>query len=215
MDHKNETAATPAAEAVPAGFWLNASGHLVPEAQVREQDKLRDQVAHELAARAQILSGALRKFKAQALADIDDLVRISAERYGANLGGRKGNVTVTTFDGKYRISRSVAERIAFSEEIEASKELINACILRWSEGGNANIHVLVDRAFRTDTKGQLKTAAILDLLRVEIDDKEWQAAMEALRDSIQVTGTAIYVRVHERIGNGDQYRQVPLDIAGV
>ena len=209
------TDTNPAPGKIPAGFWLNASGHLVPEAQVREQDKLRDQVAHELAARAQILSGALRKFKARALADIDDLVRISAERYGANLGGRKGNVTVTSFDGRYRVSRTVAERIAFSEEIEAAKELINACIVRWSEGGNANIHVLVDRAFRTDTKGQLKTAAILDLLRVEIDDKEWQAAMEALRDSIQVTGTAIYVRVHERIGNGDQYRQVPLDIAGV
>ena len=209
------TDTNPAPGKIPAGFWLNASGHLVPEAQVREQDKLRDQVAHELAARAQILSDALRKFKARALADIDDLVRISAERYGANLGGRKGNVTVTTFDGKYRVSRTVAERIAFSEEIEAAKGLINACILRWSEGGNANIRVLVDRAFRTDTKGQLKTAAILDLLRVEIEDSEWQAAMEALRDSIQVTGTAIYVRVYERIGNGDQYRQVPLDIAGV
>lgn len=200
---------------IPDGFRLNASGHLVPEDQISDQDKLRDQVARDLAAQAAALTAALRAFKTKALADIDDLVRISAERYGANLGGRKGNVTVTTFDGRYRVSRSVAERIAFSEEIEAAKELINSCILRWSEGGNANIRVLVDRAFRTDTRGQLKTAAILDLLRVEIDDPEWQAAMDALRDSIQVTGTAVYVRVHERVGNGDQYRQVPLDIAGV
>lgn len=200
---------------IPTGFWLNGSGHLVPEDQISEQDKLRDQVARELVTQATALTAALRAFKEKALADIDDLVRISAERYGANLGGRKGNVTVSTFDGRYRISRAVSERIAFTEEIEAAKELINCCILRWSEGGNANIRVLVDRAFRTDTKGQLKTAAILDLLRVEIDDSEWQAAMEALRDSIQVTGTAVYVRVHERIGTGDQYRQVPLDIAGV
>lgn len=200
---------------IPAGFWLNGSGHLVPEDQISEQDKLRDQVARDLVTQATMLTAALRAFKEKALADIDDLVRISAERYGASLGGRKGNVTVSTFDGRYRVSRAVSERIAFTEEIEAAKELINGCILRWSEGGNANIRVLVDRAFRTDTRGQLKTAAILDLLRVEIEDSEWQAAMEALRDSIQVTGTAVYVRVHERIGTGDQYRQVPLDIAGV
>lgn len=200
---------------IPAGFWLNGSGHLVPEDQISEQDKLRDQVARDLVTQATMLTAALRAFKEKALADIDDLVRISAERYGASLGGRKGNVTVSTFDGRYRVSRTVSERIAFTEEIEAAKELINGCILRWSEGGNANIRVLVDRAFRTDTRGQLKTAAILDLLRVEIEDSEWQAAMEALRDSIQVTGTAVYVRVHERIGTGDQYRQVPLDIAGV
>ena len=33
----------------------------------------------------------------------------------------------------------------------------------------------------------------------EIDDAEWQRAMEAIRDSIQSTGTATYVRVYQRI----------------
>ena len=58
------------------------------------------------------------------------------------------------------------------------------------------MHALVDRAFKTNRNGELKTAAILDLLTLEIDDDEWQRAMEALKDSIFVANTAVYVRVY-------------------
>jgi hypothetical protein len=37
---------------------------------------------------------------------------------------------------------------------------------------------------------------VLELLRLEIDDSEWRNAMQAIRDSIQAVGTAIYVRVY-------------------
>lgn len=200
---------------IPAGYMQNAAGHLVPTDQVREQDLLRDEVARELARQARELSQALTAFKRQALGDIADLVRIAGERYDVKLGGNKGNLQISTYDGRYKIARQVAERITFTEELEAAKTLINACIERWSQGANPHIRALVDRAFRTDSKGQIKTAAVLELLRLEIDDDEWISAMEAIKDSIQATGTAIYVRVYERVGDSDQYRAIPLDLAAV
>ncbi len=200
---------------IPDGYMKNASGHLVPTAQVREQDKLRDQVARDLTTRALHLSTALKAFKEAALADIADLVKISGERYGVELGGKKGNVTVSTYDGRFRIQRAHSDLICFTEELEAAKELINGCIERWSEGANPHIRVLVDRAFRTDTKGQIKTAAVLELLRLEIEDDEWQRAMEAIKDSIQSTGTAVYIRVYQRVGDTDRYDPIVLDLAGV
>lgn len=199
--------------AIPEGYLLNPAGHLVPREQVREQDLLRDQVATELADRALNIHHQLKAFKARALADIADLVSVSAEKYKVSIGGEKGNVTITTFDGKYKVVRAFAERITFTEEIEAAKALINACIIRWSEGANDNIRALVDRAFRTDSKGQIKTAAVLELLRLEITDEEWERAMDAIRDSIQSTGTAVYVRVYQRIDGTDQYRAISLDLA--
>ena len=77
------------------------------------------------------------------------------------------------------------------------------------------IRVIVDRAFRTDSKGQLKTASVLELMRVEINDEEWQRAMAAIRDSIQTAGTSTYVRIYRRTGASDQYEAVPLDLAAV
>lgn len=200
---------------IPAGYMQNASGHLVPTDQVREQDLLRDELTRELAAEAIALRDKLAAFKKRALADINDLVQITCEKYGAVLGGKKGNVQISTYDGRYRVVRQAAERIAFTEELEAAKALINACIDRWSQGANPHIRALVDRAFRTDSKGQIKTSAVLELLRLDIDDEEWSSAMQAIKDSIQSCGSAIYVRVYERVGDSDQYRAIPLDIAGV
>lgn len=201
--------------AIPEGYMRNASGHLVPEDQVRDQDKLRDQVARELVQEAVELNARLAAFKRKALADIADLVEIAAERYDVRLGGKKGNVTAATYDGQYRVQRAYAERVTFTEELEAAKELINDCIMRWSEGANPHIRALVDRAFRTDSKGQIKTTAVLELLRLEIDDEGWLRAMDALKDSIQSAGTAVYIRVYKRVGDSDQYQAVPLDLAAV
>lgn len=204
-----------ATQTIPDGYMQNAAGHLVPEDQVREHDKLRDATVRMLAERAELLNQELTQFKRKALEDIADLVAIAADRYGVKLGGEKGNVTLLSYDGEYKITRQASERFGFTEEIEAAKALIDECINRWSENSNAYIRVLVDRAFRTDTKGQLKTSAILDLLRADIDDPGWKKAMEALRDSIQVAGTAIYVRFYRRVGKSDQYESLPLDLASV
>ncbi len=201
--------------AVPDGYMRNAMGHLVPRSQVREQDLLRDQTARALVDQAIAINKQLAEFKARALNDIADLIRIAGERYDVVLGGAKGNVTVATYDGAYKVVRSVAERIAFTEEIEAAKQLINQCIDRWSQGANDNIRALVDRAFRTDTKGQIKTTAVLELLRLEIDDVEWKRAMDAIKDSIQGNGTATYVRLYQRVGDSDSYVAIPLDLAAV
>lgn len=200
---------------IPAGFVRNALGHLVPEAQVREHDKLRDQVSRELAEAAIPIHAALKAFKAKALGDIADLVSISGEKYGVQMGGKKGNVSVATYDGQYKIERAYADRITFTEEVLAAKELVDQCIRTWSEGANSHLQVLVDRAFRADKKGQLKTADLLDLLRTEINDPGWKMAMQALKDSILVVGTAVYIRVYQRVGDTDTYVPISLNIAGV
>lgn len=200
---------------VPEGYMMNAAGHLVPADQVREQDLLRDALVNELAPEAIRLHEALTEFKKKALADIDDLVTIAGERYGAKMGGKKGNVTLMTYNGRYKVQRAFREVVSFTEELEAAKVLIDNCLNRWTEGANQNIRAIVSQAFRTNTKGEIKTGKILDLMRLEIDDDEWKRAMQALRDALQSVGTAVYVRLYERIGQSDQYKPIPLDLASV
>jgi hypothetical protein len=202
-------------DTIPEGYLRNAAGHLIPLAQVREHDKLRDDIAFGLAQEAEKLHDQIKAFKCRALNDIADLVSIAAEKYDVKLGGKKGNVSISTYDGSYKVIRTYAEQLAFTEELEAARELINDCIIRWSEGANDHIKVLVDRAFRTNGKGQLKTAAVLDLLRLEINDEGWKRAMEALKDSIQSVGATAYVRFYKRVGDSDQYRILALDIAAL
>src|SRR5699024_10885217 len=113
---------------IPEGYMRNALCHLVPVEQVREQDKLRDEAARALATEAVELNRRLTEFKRRSLGEIADLVQIAAERYGERIGGEKGNVAITTYDGEYKVTRTYAERLAFTEELEVAKALVNACI---------------------------------------------------------------------------------------
>ncbi|WP_028684116.1 DUF3164 family protein [Pseudomonas chlororaphis] len=200
---------------IPAGFVRNAIGHLVPVDQVREQDKLRDQVAGELAEAAKKLHLDLKNFKKKSLGDIADLISIAGERYGVQMGGKKGNVTIATYDGKYKVVRSHADRLTFTEEMEVAKVMVYDCIKTWSKGADNHLLAIVDRTFSPNRNGQIKTSDVLDLLRLEIDDATWKAAMKAVKDSILVSGSAVYIRVYERVNGTDEYRAIPLDLAVV
>jgi hypothetical protein len=200
---------------VPEGYKRNAAGHLVPEANIKEQDLLRDDLVNGLTAKAIALHDAMADFKKFALTEIADLVTVAGDRYGVNLGGKKGNVSLLSFDGRYKVTRQYREVVAFTEEIEAAKALIDSCLERWSEGANINIKAVVYQAFRTNTKGEIKTGKVLDLMRMDIDDEEWTQAMNALKDALQSVGTAVYVRLYERVGESDNYRPISLDIASL
>ena len=52
------------------------------------------------------------------------------------------------------------------------------------------------------------------MLRLEIDDPQWKKAMAAIKESIQSTGTATYVRVYQRNSAG-AYDAITLDLAAV
>lgn len=199
---------------VPPGYLRNAAGHFVPETSVREQDKLRDQVATDLAKAAIALNDQLAEFKKKALGDISDLVSIAADRYGVTLGGEKGNVSVVSFDGEYKVVRSYADRISFTEEILAAKAQVLECVKSWTSGAHAHLVEVVHRMLSPGRNGQIRTADVLEMLRWEIDDEDWKRAMQAVKDSILVSGTAVYVRIYKRI-SGDKYEAVPLDLAAV
>ena len=74
---------------------------------------------------------------------------------------------------------------------------------------------MVERAFRTNHKGQLRTAEVLGLKNLEIEDEEWQLAMTALMDSITVAGSTAYINIYERVGDTDQWKHISLDLAAV
>ncbi len=196
------------------GFMENAQGSLVPISKVKEIDKLRDDVVDEMITKAKDMHQLLAHFKQDALDSVQAFVELSAERYGAKLGGKKGNLTLRSFNGKARVMVAIADRIAFDERLQIAKSLIDECIHRWSEGGNDNIRVLVNDAFQVDRQGNINTSRILSLRRLEIKDAKWHEAMRAISDSVTVASTKEYLRFYVQDEEGAEY-QIALDLASV
>lgn len=199
----------------PAGYRRDAQGRLIPEEQIKEIDKLRDELVQSLAAKAKALQKQMVDFKRLAYAEIQQFVELSANEYGTQLGGKKGNVTLMSFDGQHKIQHAVQESLAFDERLQAARALIDECLTEWVQDARPELAVIVNDAFRVDTKGEIRTARVLALRRYEIEDPRWQRAMDAVSDACQVIGSKIYLRFYERVGDSNQYSAVSLDIAGV
>lgn len=200
---------------IPDGYMQDAKGALWPTETIREIDRTRDDLVREIVAKAKAQSEQLAKFKASVFGDIEAFIQLSGEKYGVAMGGKKGNVSLLSFDGRYKVQRAVSESLAFDERLQIAKELVNECIHLWSEGSRSEIRALINDAFQVDKEGRVNTARILSLRRLEITDEKWQKAMQAIGESIQVAGSKTYFRVYERVGDTDQYQPISLDIAGV
>lgn len=200
---------------IPDGYRADAKGCLVPLSMIKPIDQARDELVQELAREAEVVRKTLSAFKTRAFADINAFVDLSAERYDVKLGGNKGNLTLYSFDGAYKIQLAIAEHMVFDERLQAAKHLIDGCINAWSEGSSDEIKVLVQSAFQTDKEGKINTGRVLALRRLDIRDKQWLMAMQALSESLQVVGSKEYVRFYKRRGTGEQYDPISLDLAAV
>ena len=199
---------------IPPGYWKNARGDLVPESRVTDIDKLRDQVVRDMCLMAKERSVGLRDFKLNTMQEVAALVTTSLEQYGVKSGGDKGNVTLTSYDGSFKVVRQMADHLVFGEQLQAAKELIDRCVIRWAKDADDNIKALVTHAFQTDKEGKINTGRVLGLRQLKITDEDWLMAMQAITDSIKVASTKPYIRFYERNAEGG-YDPINLDLAAV
>lgn len=201
---------------VPEGFMLNARGGLDPVALVKDVDKLRDDMVHEIVNESIQKHKELQEMKKRFFSTIDAFVRLSAEKYNLNYGGKKGNMTFVSYDGMYKVVVSVNENIFFDERLQIAKELIDQCIQDWATDSRNEIKALIQDAFYVGKSGKLDKNRILGLRRLDIQDERWQKAMTAISDSIQIAGSREYIRIYERDpNNSDKYNLINLDIAAL
>jgi hypothetical protein len=202
---------------VPRGYWEDANGNFVPVSKIKDVDKTRNQLVLDLCANATTLNRKLAEFKGQTMAQIEAFLQSSALDYGVTLRGAagKGNVTLMSYDGRYKVVRAMAEKISFDERLQVAKSIIDECIHRWQKGANKNLQVLVNQAFQTDKEGNVSAGRILALRRYEIDDEQWDKAMDAIADSMRVASSKAYVRCYQRNDLTGEYEPITLDMAGV
>lgn len=200
---------------IPPGYWQDASGNLIPESKVKDIDKLRHQVVTDLCHMAKQRRDGLAEFKAKAMQEVAALVATSMEQYGVKTGGEKGNVTLTSFDGRYKLVRQMQDRLVFGEQLLAAKALIDECVQAWSKDANDNIRALVNHAFQTDKEGKINTGRVLGLRSLDIQDEAWKQAMQAIADSTKTASTTPYVRFYERDEGTGEYKAISLDVAAV
>lgn len=196
-------------------FLEDAQGRLVPIAAVKPIDLKRHEAVTSIMTDTFRERDRLVKFKKSIWLRVQDFLSESAKDSGARkFGGAKGNVTLTSFDGRFKVMVAVNDTIQFNEKLQVAKQLIDKCIASWSEGANENLRAIVDDAFNVGKSGLVSTSRVLGLRRLNIKDATWKKAMDAITESMQVASSKTYMRFYERQEDGS-YKQIPLDVANL
>lgn len=194
-------------------YMTDARGALIPVETVKAADRLEDETVRKIMDFARELSAQIARFKGHTFADLNALQSLFEQEYGAKAGGKKGNVTFQSFDGLMQVRVQIADQISFGPQLQQAKQLIDECLIEWGSESRAEIRALVNRVFAVEKEGQINRAELFGLLRLEISDDRWVRAMDAIRDSIRVTGTKAYVRFYERPHVEARFEPVTIDLA--
>lgn len=204
----------PAAMDVGGGWYLrDAKANLVPIGAIKATDLLMDELVHAMEVDALQLSAAIAAFKQRSFERIGEFQALLAQDFDTTIGGMKGNVTLSSFDGCAKVQIAVADRLELGPELQVAKTLIDECLVEWSADSHETVRAIVNRVFDVDKEGKISHAGLFMLLRVHSPDERWKRAMDAVRESMRVIGSKSYVRYYNRPVPTAAWRGIPLDMA--
>lgn len=221
MNAQTETIAAEPAATLPPGafefggkaFMTDAKGRHVPLALVSPVDQLIDEYVRKMIDHAIELNARIGRFRGHCFDDVGSLQAMLAQEYGTSVGGAKGNISLTSFDGTRKVTVQVADQIVFGPELQAAKKLVDECLADWGAGAGDELRAVVNNTFDVDKEGQINRSALFSLMRLAIEEPRWVRAMEALRDSIRVIGSKTYIRFHRRDTPDGPWQAVTIDLS--
>ncbi|NTT86905.1 DUF3164 family protein [Tabrizicola fusiformis] len=192
---------------------VDGDGGLIPVSAVKPQHLLEDDLVRQEIGHAVALSEQLSRFLGHFVENLTAYEQLVAERYGARVGGKKGNKTLMTYDGLFKVTVQVADNVVFGPELQIAKSLVDECLTDWTASAGAELQAVIQRAFNTDKEGQINRAALYSLLRLDIADERWKNAMQAIRDAMRVVGSKSYVRFYRRPAADAAWQAITIDLA--
>ncbi len=190
-------------------------GAMMPVNKIKKIDLDRHQFVMEAISERKAMQDLLRQHKVDNLDKAYAFLDMVAQEYGTNYQSKKGNVTLSSYDQKFKIQIAVNEHIGFTEQLAIAEQLVTECIEDWSNGANENLIAFIKTAFHRTKEGGVSVSKMLGLLRLDINDEKWKTAMRALKDSMIAQGSKTYLRAYERESADHAWQAIPLDIAKI
>lgn len=182
-------------------YCINSTGSMVPIEAVKDIDKLRDSVVTRIAEKIRALEAYMKEVKSQCMSDMEEFLQIAADQYGVKMGGAKGNVMLTSYDGSVQVLLAQANNLVANEGVNVAKELIDDYLSDITNDASPDLRLLVTQAFKVK-QGKMDVKRLMELKQYGIKDERWIKAMEIISDSITVSSTTPCLRLRDRTAEG-------------
>lgn len=164
--------------------------------QLKSYEAHKNKVVTRLVKLAKAQEEKLAKLKREALDEIQALYDEMLEIGGLVRDDHKGNLTLTTEDGLYRLRFKIAERYHFNELAEAAEERLKRFLDNMVKKNKRKDFELIQALLeRNAATGKLDPRSVQKLYRYEDDfeDEDWKEAIRLFKQAYEVEGTKAYV----------------------
>ncbi len=207
---KETTKAVAQRPEAPDGFVYNAEGNLIAKSNISAVELRKDAFATSMVEQVKEQQKRLIQFK-ENLATAFESFRVELlDQYDAKLHtrGSGDNVTVFSFDGRYKMTFKTPKLKTLGPEFEASRELAR----EWFHQNKDNApHDLLLPAQEFYT-GEMSLNKALKFIGWKVQDPILVKAQAAAKDSMIVIGKKSYFNFYER-GEDGEYQPVHLNFS--
>ena len=188
----------------------DSSGNEIPLKYVDAYDKKRDKVVRAVVAETEKMRAALEKYMASTVAAMNALAGERGEL------AERGNFSARSFDGLLEVAVRQAWTITLDERVTEARSLMlgyaTKSLGKLGQDGYV-VQRLVEAAFKTDSQGFLSRTRIAELLRLHVEDAEWERGAALLQSAMTTQRGKRYVQVRKRASVQEDFRQIRLDTA--
>ena len=166
-------------------------------------ETLRDEAISNMVSYAKNLHDQLAGFKNSSFEMIETLYKMLQEHSDRHASG-KGNVTLDTADGKYRVMFRRSDNTRFDERAtQAEAHILDFIAERWGNRDDADAKFIKRMLERKN--GKLDKNRVLDMISMRDNYKEehWQKGIELLQESIVPDTTKFYAEYYYRSEDGE------------
>lgn len=198
-------------------FWIDKKGELVHNEIVPTVDIMKDKLVEDLITVAKDASQILHSFKVEAFSEVEKYYELLMRKYhiDGKKSSKKGNLTLENYSATAKVMISVSDRIAFDEKLGIAKAKIDEYLHEVTKNASPDVKTLITKAFEVDKKGDINAKKILALKAYDIGHPKWVEAMAIIDDATEIVSSKNYIRFYARENIEDEYKLIPLDIAGV
>ena len=190
--------------------WIDGRGQTVPASYVSKYDKARDKAVRHVAAGAKKLRAQMEAFMADAVATMNGLAGLKEDL------GARGNFSARSFDALIQVSIRQQWHIKFDERVAKARELMldyaNRELQKAGDGAFL-LKQMIEAAFKVDRLGFLPRSEVSKLLSYKVDDVNWNAGADILRQAQTPEKGKQYLTIETRSSLQKDFEAVRLDIA--
>ena len=190
--------------------WIDGRGQTVPASYVSKYDKARDTAVRHVASGAKKLRAQMEAFMADAVATMNGLAGLKEDL------GARGNFSARSFDALIQVSIRQQWHIKFDERVAKARELMldyaNRELQKAGDGAFL-LKQMIEAAFKVDRLGFLPRSEVSKLLSYKVDDVNWNAGADILRQAQTTEKGKQYLTIETRSSLQKDFEAVRLDIA--